>query len=84
MSQIASHSIFFEVIASDIGGIPELIEEGVTGELFESGNKEDLKAKVLTMWQDKEKTASYSQNCKNISFDTVEEYCEKLMGIYGE
>lgn len=72
------------VLGANIGGIPELIEEGVTGTLFESGNKEDLKEKILAMWQDKEMTAIYSQNCKNISFDTVEEYCEKLMGIYEE
>lgn len=70
------------VLGANIGGIPELIEVGTTGELFESANKEDLKEKVQTMWADKEKTAMYSQNCKNISFDTIEEYCEKLMGIY--
>ena len=28
------------VIGADIGGIPELIQEGKTGELFESGNVE--------------------------------------------
>ena len=72
------------VLGANIGGIPELIEVGVTGELFESGNKEDLKNKVQTMWKDNEKTTTYSQNCKNISFDTIAEYCEKLMEIYGE
>lgn len=70
------------VLGANIGGIPELIEVGVNGELFESGNKEDLKEKVQAMWADKEKVTQYSQNCKNISFDTIEEYCEKLMGIY--
>ena len=59
------------VLGANIGGIPELIEVGTTGKLFESGNKEDLKEKVQTMWADKEKTAMYSQNCKNISFDTI-------------
>ena len=24
----------------------------------------------------------YSENCKNISFDTIEEYCKKLIKIY--
>jgi len=28
------------VLGADIGGIPELITVGKTGELFESGNKE--------------------------------------------
>ena len=67
------------VLGANIGGIPELIQVGKTGELFESGNKEELKAKILLML---EKTSVYSRNCKNISFDTIDEYCEKIMKIY--
>lgn len=70
------------VLGADIGGIPELIRIGETGELFESGNNDDLKAKVLKLWNDKELTKKYSQNCKEVGFDTIEEYVEKLMGIY--
>ena len=33
------------VLGANIGGIPELILVGKTGELFESGNGEDLKNK---------------------------------------
>ena len=70
------------VLGARIGGIPELIEEGKTGELFTSGDAEDLKAKIKGLWEDREKTARYSANCKDISFDTIEEYVEKLMKIY--
>lgn len=70
------------VLGADIGGIPELIQVGQTGELFESGNKEDLKEKVQKLWNNKELTKGYSQNCQKNSFDTIEEYCEKLMKIY--
>lgn len=70
------------VLGADIGGIPELIRVGETGELFESGKKDDLKAQVLKLWNDKELTEKYSQNCKKVGFDTVGEYVEKLMGIY--
>ena len=34
------------VLGANIGGIPELIQVGKTGELFESGNAEDLKKKI--------------------------------------
>ena len=34
------------IIASRIGGIPELVEDGVTGLLFEPGNSADLMAKM--------------------------------------
>ena len=63
------------VLGADIGGIPELIEVGKTGELFESGNKEELKSKIKEMSEKQYKVDS-------VSFDTVDEYCQKLMKIY--
>ena len=70
------------VLGADIGGIPELIMEGQTGELFESGNADDLKQKLIGMWLDKEKTTMYSENCLEQKWDTVEEYGQKLLKIY--
>lgn len=70
------------VLGANIGGIPELIREGQTGELFESGNAQELKAKIQALWQDAQKVARYSQNCADCAFDTIERYCEKLMEIY--
>lgn len=70
------------VLGADIGGIPELIEAGRTGELFESGNVEDLKRKIEQLWRNHNLTDRYRENCGNISFDTVEEYCTRLMEIY--
>lgn len=72
------------VLGANIGGIPELIQVGKTGELFESGNAEDLKKKVLGLWNDRKLTEGYSSNCKEISFDTTAQYYEKLMKIYKE
>ena len=70
------------VLGANIGGIPELISVGSTGELFESGYGEDLKNKIEELWNNKEKLDKYSENCKNISFDTIEKYCNKLIKIY--
>lgn len=70
------------VLGARIGGIPELIEEGRTGELFESRNVEDLKNKILGLWEKREKIEKYNKNCKRIKFDTIEEYVEQLMMIY--
>ena len=63
------------VLGADIGGIPELIQEGKTGELFESGNKEELKSKIKEM-------SSKQYKVDSISFETVDEYCQNLMKIY--
>ncbi len=70
------------VLGANIGGIPELIQNGKTGELFESRNATELKEKICKLWNDKELCGEYSMNCKGISYDTMEVYCEKLMGIY--
>jgi glycosyltransferase involved in cell wall biosynthesis len=69
------------VLGADIGGIPELIQDGVTGELFESGNAEMLRQKIEKLWNNRELTALYSSNCKYLDFDTVEEYVEKVKGV---
>ena len=37
------------VLGSNLGGIPELIRVGKTGELFESGNTSDLKQKIIEL-----------------------------------
>lgn len=70
------------VLGADIGGIPELIQVGKTGELFESGNGKNLKEKIEKLWGDKKRCDEYSKNCKDISFDTIDEYYEKIMRVY--
>lgn len=72
------------VLGADIGGIPELIEVGRTGELFESGNAGELKRKIQKLWYDRALTDQYSHNCKDIAFDTVQQYADKLMQYYQE
>ena len=49
LSVIESLCLGTPVLGSRIGGIPELIEEGINGLCFESGNKEDLASKIETM-----------------------------------
>ena len=63
------------VLGANIGGIPELIEVGKTGELFESGNKEELKNKIVEM-------LSKQYKVDKVNFDTIDEYCQKLIRIY--
>ena len=67
------------VLGADIGGIPELIRVGETGELFESGNAEELQQKINKLWNSQELLDQYTEKCKNSQFMQVEEYCEKLI-----
>lgn len=70
------------VVGADIGGIPELIQPGVTGELFESGNVQALKQTVLSLWEDEEKLARYWAGCAGVKFYSAGEYVEKIMEFY--
>ena len=67
------------MIASSLGGIPELLSDGVTGELFEAGNAAQLQEKIARLWDHPEICQKYRENCKNIKFDTIEEYCGKII-----
>lgn len=70
------------VIGADIGGIPELIDAGITGELFKSGDKEDLANKIEKLWEDTSELEVYSRNCMKKEFTTLEGYVNEMMMIY--
>lgn len=72
------------VIGADIGGIPELVKQGKTGELFVSGDADDLCEKIRKLWNDRQLLAKYKRECGKKEFDTVEEYCRKLLELYQE
>lgn len=67
------------VLVSDLGGAPELVQTGRTGELFRGGDMEELTAHIRELWEDPERCRTYRDNCRDINFDTVEEYCDKIV-----
>lgn len=71
------------VIASRMGGIPELIREGETGLTFEAGNADDLETKLRYLLFEEGVAEQYSRNCQRLDFETSESYLEKLINIYG-
>lgn len=70
------------VLASDLGGAPELVQAGITGELFRGGDAEELTEHIRDLWNNPELCRKYSENCKNINFDTAEVYCGKMLEVY--
>ena len=79
MESIASGT---PVIGARIGGIPELIEDGKTGLLFESGNVQELTNQIRRLWDDAALRASCEAACRAQHFDTAEEYARKLLTYY--
>lgn len=70
------------VLSADIGGAPELIRVGETGELYEAGNCEELTDKIKALFYDVEKLQGYTEQCGRLEFDTLEEYVYKLCKLY--
>jgi len=81
-SIMESQMFLTPVLGADIGGIPELIRDGETGELFKSGDAGGLRIKIIELYGNDKKIKLYSENCKNIKFDSISEYYQKLIKIY--
>ena len=54
------------IITTNIGGNPELIEDGQNGILIDPGNKEQLKSAILRLSKDKALQEKFRQNSKEI------------------
>ena len=74
------------VIASNIGGIGEIVEQNKNGFLFDPQNVKQLKDCILNYWNNKDLAASHGNN----GFELVQEkylqeqYLKKLENIYQE
>lgn len=80
LTVIEAQSLGTPVLGARIGGIPELIEEGVSGMTFTSGDVEDLKDKIQKMFNYHFDYESIAKNA--IERYSSEAYYEKLMKIY--
>ena len=81
-SVLESISLGTPVIGAATGGVPELIDDGETGLLFETGNQSAFEAALDRIISDDELAAKMAENCLNKEFHTVETYCDKLLDIY--
>ncbi len=80
LTVIESQSLGTPVLGARIGGIPELIEENISGMTFESGNGEDLKKKIELMWNASFEYEKIAENA--VKRYSSEAYYEKLMKYY--
>ena len=81
-SVLESQALGTVVVGARIGGIPELISDGVNGLLFESGNAMDLARVIRKIWDDSDTLRQYEEACKLLKRDSVAEYTEKLLRIF--
>jgi glycosyltransferase involved in cell wall biosynthesis len=86
MSILESMAYGKPVIGSNIGGIPEQIEDGKSGYLFEPGNTHDLGDKMSRLIENKPLRREMGEASRRIIEHkyTLNEHCEKLVHIYEE
>ena len=66
---IAETFLFWKpVVGSDIGGIPELVQDGKTGLLFEPRNVQQLKDKLLQLWNNEQLVAALGKNAREHAY----------------
>lgn len=84
MSILESMSMGKPVIGSEIGGIPELIQAGVDGYCYPSGNTEALAEKIQILWDDKNRRQEMGRmGREKIASDfNPEKHYETLHSIY--
>ena len=74
------------VIASNVGGIPEVVEHNKTGLLFDCKNVEQLKECILKYKDNPDLVVEHGKNAyKKVIENYTEDICyEKLMKVYNE
>ena len=83
-SVIESQMYGTPVLGADIGGIPELIRIGETGELFESGNEQLLREKIIELWSNEKLVHTYAKNCAESTFVDIKQYCSLFEDVCSE
>lgn len=68
------------VIASNLGGMAELVQDGRTGLLFETGNADDLAQKIRHLWETPDILNRLSENIPPVK--TIEADVEELVDRY--
>ena len=71
------------IVASRVGGLPELVEDGRTGWLFERGNAKDLCAKLRTALASPALCTKFGDEAKRQALgNPLAEHADRLADIY--
>jgi len=72
------------VVAPRIGGIPEIVDDGITGLLFEPGNAKDLAQKIQYLWDCPDLCRQMGQagQEKALREYSPEKHYDRLMAVY--
>lgn len=74
------------IVCSHIGGLPEIVEDGKTGLLYEPGNADNLANCIKTLWYNPDLCAKLGEAGRQKMREKydAEHLLDKLLGIYGK
>lgn len=71
------------VVGANLGGVPELLENGKTGILYNADDSDELTKIIAELWDASDKLQEMYENCsiaaKDGKYDTLDVYCDKLV-----
>jgi glycosyltransferase involved in cell wall biosynthesis len=72
------------VVCSRIGGLPEIVEDGKTGLLYEPGNADELADRIRTLWHNPALCQKMGEaGLRKVREDyAAERLIDRLLGIY--
>ena len=72
------------VIASNLGGIPEIVADGTSGLLFRPGDAGDLAEKMQFLWENPEYARALGQAGREKALENYPEevYYQRLLAVY--
>jgi len=82
-SPLTIHEAFIAgipVVTSNLGGMADLVQDGVNGLLFKVGNAADLRSKILSLIRDRGLIQRLSQGIPKVK--TIEEDARFIEGLY--
>jgi len=80
LSALEAMSCGVPVVASNIGGIPEVVFHGETGYVAELGDIERMAKYVISMLDNKKKWQAFSDNARQIAVEKFDSY--KILPMY--
>ncbi len=86
LSIVEGMTLGLPAVGTKAGGIPEAIEDKVTGELFDVGDSKALADKLIFLRENPEIRKKYSENAKEISLEKFSpgKMCREIEDLYIE
>jgi glycosyltransferase involved in cell wall biosynthesis len=77
-----SHSAGIPIVASDIGGFPDFVKDGVNGYLFRPGDSRHLSEKLRILLDNPQRINHFAKNIPHLK--TITENARELVSLYQE